>query len=146
MDGTPEAERSSSAILTVPNLLSFFRIGLIPVFVWLIVDEDTTLGGIVLFAVVAATDWVDGFLARRLGQVSELGKILDPIADRLAIAAGLIALSVRSAFPWWAALLILARDVAVLVVGVAVYVRRGVRIEVRSVGKIATFSLMAAVV
>jgi cardiolipin synthase len=146
MDGTPAAERSSSAILTVPNLLSFFRIGLIPVFVWLIVDEDTTLGGIVLFAVVAATDWVDGFLARRLGQVSELGKILDPIADRLAIAAGLIALSVRSAFPWWAAVLILARDVAVLVVGVAVYVRRGVRIEVRSVGKIATFSLMAAVV
>jgi cardiolipin synthase len=146
MDGTPAAERSSSAILTIPNLLSFFRIGLIPVFVWLIVDEDTTLGGIVLFAVVAATDWVDGFLARRLGQVSELGKILDPIADRLAIAAGLIALSVRSAFPWWAAVLILARDVAVLVVGVAVYVRRGVRIEVRSVGKIATFSLMAAVV
>lgn len=146
MDGTPAAERSSTAILTVPNLLSFLRIVLIPVFVWLIVDEDTTLGGIVLFAVVAATDWVDGFAARRLGQVSELGKILDPVADRLAIAAGLVALAIRGAFPWWAAALILARDAAVLLVGVGAYVRRRVRIEVRPIGKVATFSLMAAVV
>ena len=54
----------------------------------LIVDEDTTRAGLVLFAVVAATDWVDGALARATGQVTELGKILDPVADRLAIAAG----------------------------------------------------------
>ena len=56
------------------------------------------------FGVVVATDWVDGTIARRTGQVSELGKVLDPVADRLAIAAGLIALVVRGAFPLWAAL------------------------------------------
>ena len=70
-----------------------------------------------LFGLVVATDWVDGTIARRTGQVSELGKILDPVADRLAIAAGLIALMVRDVFPVWAGLLILVRDAAVLVVG-----------------------------
>jgi len=143
MSGTPSDR--SSAIWTVPNLLSFLRIALIPLFVALIVDEDTTLAGIVLFAAVAATDWVDGFVARRLGQVSELGKVLDPTADRLAIAAGLIALAIRGAFPWWAALLILVRDVVVLTVGAAVLLRRRVRLEVRPIGKVATFSLMLAV-
>lgn len=143
MSGT-RSDRSS-AIWTVPNLLSFLRIALIPLFVALIVDEDTTLAGIVLFAAVAATDWVDGFAARRLGQVSELGKVLDPTADRLAIAAGLIALAIRGAFPWWAALLILVRDVVVLTVGAAVLLRRRVRLEVRPIGKVATFSLMLAV-
>jgi cardiolipin synthase len=143
MSGT--ASDRSSAIWTVPNLLSFLRIALIPVFVALIVDEDTTLAGILLFAAVAATDWVDGFAARRLGQVSDLGKVLDPTADRLAIAAGLIALAVRGAFPWWAALLILVRDVVVLTVGALVLLWRRVRIEVRPLGKVATFGLMLAV-
>ena len=106
-------ERSpSSRVLTVPNLISALRIAAIPVFWALIVDEDTSAWGLVLFVVVVATDWVDGTIARRTGQVSELGKVLDPIADRLAIAAGLIALVIRGAFPLWAAALILARDVA----------------------------------
>ena len=61
---------------------------MIPVFVALIVDEDTTTAGLIVFGVVVATDWVDGTIARRTGQVSELGKVLDPVADRLAIAAG----------------------------------------------------------
>ena len=72
-----------------------------------------------------ATDWVDGYVARRTGQVSELGKVLDPVADRLAIAAGLIALVVRGVFPLWAALLILVRDVAVLVAGAALLCATG---------------------
>ena len=76
-----------------------------------------TTAGLLLFGAVVATDWVDGTIARRTGQVSELGKILDPVADRLAIAAGLIALVVRDVFPVWAALAILVRDVVVLVVG-----------------------------
>jgi cardiolipin synthase len=137
---------AGSRILTVPNALSFLRILLIPVFVALIVDPDTTLLGILLFAFVAATDWVDGFAARRLGQVTELGKILDPTADRLAIAAGLIALAVRGAFPWWAAALILVRDVAVFLVGAFALSRRKIRIDVRAIGKVATFSLMASIV
>lgn len=132
-------------VLTIPNVISFLRIALIPVFVALIVDPDTRRAGLVLFAVVVATDWVDGALARATGQVSDLGKVLDPVADRLAIAAGLIALVVADAFPLWAALLILVRDVTVLIAGLVLLSKRRARIEVRHLGKVATFALMAAI-
>jgi cardiolipin synthase len=145
MRGTTETAPASSAVLTLPNLLSFVRIAAIPLFCWLTVRDDTRLVGIVLFAAVAATDWVDGTVARRTGQVSELGKILDPVADRLAIAAALITFAIVGIFPFWAALLILLRDVAVLLGGAAVLWGRHVRVDVRGIGKLATFSLMAAV-
>jgi cardiolipin synthase len=132
-------------ILTIPNVISFLRIALIPVFVLLIVDRSTTRAGLVLFILVVATDWVDGAVARATGQVSELGKVLDPVADRLAIAAGLIALVVRDAFPLWAALLILVRDLAILVAGIVLLVTRRTRIDVRYIGKVATFALMASI-
>jgi cardiolipin synthase len=138
-------ERSSSAIATIPNAISAMRILLIPLFVWLILREGTEAAGIVLFAAVAATDWVDGTIARRTGRVSELGKILDPVADRLAIAAGLVALVIADLFPPWAALLILVRDAAVLAGGAFALARRRIRIDVRFIGKVATFGLMVAV-
>lgn len=132
-------------MLTAPNLISLGRVALTPVFFVLIADRDTTLPGIVLFALVAASDWVDGYLARRLGQVSDLGRLLDPTADRLAIGAGLIALAVRGAFPWWAAWPILARDAVLVVAGALLLLGRGIRVEVRGIGKFATFNLMVAV-
>jgi cardiolipin synthase len=149
-DGSPSRDPSGRAarprrVLTLPNLLSFLRIALIPVFVALIVNEDTTLAGLVLFGAVAATDWVDGALARATGQVTELGKVLDPVADRLAIAAGLIALVVRGAFPLWAALVVLIRDMALLVVGLVLLARYRVRIDVRYLGKVGTFAIMTAI-
>ncbi|MEP6758085.1 MAG: CDP-alcohol phosphatidyltransferase family protein [Actinomycetota bacterium] len=129
----------------MPNAISFLRIALIPVFFRLIVNEDTTTAGLVLFGMVIATDWVDGTIARRTGQVSELGKVLDPVADRLAIAAGIIALMIRGVFPVWAGVAILVRDLVVLVVGSYVLARHRVRLDVRWIGKVATFSLMVAV-
>jgi cardiolipin synthase (CMP-forming) len=141
-----DAEAMTSRVLTVPNLLSSLRIVLIPVFVFLIVHRETSRAGLVVLGLVSATDWVDGYLARRTGQVSDLGKILDPVADRLAIAAGLIALVVRGVFPWWAALPILLRDAAILAVGAIALTRNKIRIDVRFVGKAATFSLMVAIV
>src|SRR5436190_873919 len=145
MNASASDPAPSSRVLTVPNVISAFRIALIPVFVGLIVDPDTTTTGLVLFGAVVATDWVDGVIARRTGQVSDLGKVLDPVADRLAIAAGLIALAVRGVFPWWAAGAVLVRDIAVLGVGIAILLRDDVQIEVRWIGKIATFSLMTAI-
>src|SRR6266516_339890 len=142
---TGDRSPSSARVRTVPNGISAARIALIPVFVWLVLDHDTTTAGVVLFAIVVATDWVDGMIARRTGQVSDVGKILDPVADRLAIAAGLIALVLRGIFPLWAAAAILVRDLAVLLVAAVVLVRRDVRVEVRWIGKLATFSLMAAI-
>ena len=143
-EGTPAAG-SGRRVLTVPNAISALRIALIPVFWALIVDERTTTAGLILFGCVVATDWVDGTIARRTGQVSELGKVLDPVADRLAIAAGIIALAIRGVFPVWAAVAIIARDVVVLGVGAFLLARRRARIEVRWIGKVATFSLMVAV-
>ena len=140
-----EGGQASSAILTLPNLLSFLRILLIPVFVTLIVHDPTTTVGLILFAVVVSTDWVDGALARRTDRVTDLGKILDPTADRLAIAAGLVALVIVGAFPLWAALVILVRDACVLVAGAALLSARRVRLEVRYVGKVATFTLVMAI-
>jgi cardiolipin synthase (CMP-forming) len=142
-EGTPTAR--GRGIVTVPNAISLGRILLTPVLFFLIVDPDTTTAGLCLFAVVVATDWVDGAIARRTGQISELGKVLDPVADRLALAAGIVALAVRGVLPVWAAALILVRDVVVLLAGLVVLVQRRVRIDVRWVGKVATFSLMVAV-
>lgn len=139
------SQQASSRILTLPNAISFTRIALIPVFVSLIVNPETTTAGLVLFGVVLATDWVDGTIARRTGQVSRLGQILDPVADRAAIAAGLIALVIRDVFPLWAALLILIRDAGVLLLGAWALRRLGAGIEVRWIGKAATLQLMVAV-
>jgi cardiolipin synthase len=132
-------------VMTLPNAISLARIVLTPVFFLLIVDPDTTTAGLCLFAGVVATDWVDGTVARRTGQVSEVGKVLDPVADRLALAAGIVALAIRGLLPWWAAVAILLRDVVVLLAGLLVLLRRHVRIDVRWIGKVATFSLMVAV-
>ena len=137
--------KGSSAILTLPNAISFARILLIPVFTGLIINRGTELAGLLVFGAVASTDWVDGVIARRTGSVTELGKILDPTADRLAVAAGLVAVLIRGVFPLWAALLILVRDAAVLIVGTALMLSRRVRVDVRFIGKSATFGLMLGV-
>jgi cardiolipin synthase len=143
---TPErAEPSLDRIATIPNLLSLIRILLIPVFVALLLHPGTEQAGLVLLGVTAATDWVDGFVARRTGQVSNVGKLLDPVADRLALIAALVTLVVVDAVPLWAALLVVARDVAVLIAGAIVLARYHIRIDVRWIGKIATFALMVAI-
>ena len=77
-------------MLTIPNLISVIRLGLIPVFLWLLLARDNPFAAGWLLGGIAATDWVDGYLARRLDQVSEVGKFLDPLADRIAIIAAVI--------------------------------------------------------
>ncbi|HEX9411520.1 MAG TPA: CDP-alcohol phosphatidyltransferase family protein [Actinomycetota bacterium] len=132
-------------IATVPNLLSLFRILLIPVFVALILHRGTEAAGLVLLGAVVATDWVDGYIARHTGQVSSVGKVLDPVADRLALIAALVAMVARSAFPLWAALLVIVRDGLILLAGLAMLVGLKVRLEVRWIGKAATFGLMCGI-
>jgi cardiolipin synthase (CMP-forming) len=118
---------------------------MIPVFVILLADEDSRLAGFLLMGAVISTDWVDGVIARRTGQITELGKLLDPLADRLAMAAAIITLVVIDLLPLWAALLVLARDAVVLVAAVWLALRGGPRIDVRPIGKYATFTLMWAI-
>lgn len=145
-----DAERGTTPtsldrVVTFPNFLSLVRILLIPVFVALILHHGTEGAGLVLLGAVVATDWIDGYIARRTGQVSNLGKILDPVADRLALTAALTALVLRHAFPLWAALLVIARDGLILLAGVVLLFRYQVRLDVRWIGKVATFGLMWAI-
>jgi cardiolipin synthase (CMP-forming) len=139
-----QPQDSLSRIVTFPNLLSLFRILMIPVYVALLLrhSKGSEEAGLLILGVVVSTDWVDGWIARRTGQVSNLGKLLDPVADRMALAAALITLVIRHAFPLWAALLVVVRDALVLVAGAALLVRRRVRIDVRWIGKLATLTLM----
>src|SRR5439155_14725955 len=107
--------------------------------------HGTEEAGLTLLAFVVATDWVDGYVARHIGQVSTVGKVLDPLADRLAIGAALVAVVVRDAFPLWAALLVLVRDGAVVLVSGLLLVAGGVRLDVRWLGKAATLALMGGI-
>src|SRR4051812_46577768 len=118
---------------------------MIPVFVLLLLHHGTEAAGLVVVGVVMATDWVDGYIARRTHTVSELGKLLDPVSDRLAIAAAIIVLVIRDAFPLWAALLILVRDAGVFLVGVLLLGSKGRKLDVRYIGKVGTFILMCTV-
>ena len=136
---------SLNRIATVPNVLSLARILLIPVFVVLLLRDGTEAAGLIVLLLVVGTDWIDGYIARHTGQVSNLGKILDPVADRLAIASGLVAVVVRHAFPLWAALLVIVRDALVIVAGALALLIAKVRIDVRWIGKVATFALMSAI-
>jgi cardiolipin synthase len=145
MEASTVEAQASRRVLTVPNLLSFARILLIPLIVYLIVHHGTERAGLLLFGLVVSTDWVDGTIARRTGQVSELGKILDPTADRLVIAAGLVAMMVRNAVPVWAGLLVLVRDASILLTGLVLLLLRRERLEVRWIGKVATFGLMLGI-
>ena len=137
------SRRVSSAIRTVPNAVTLLRLLLMPVCAWLLATGRYGWG-LALTAVVGSTDWVDGWLARRFGQVSRVGQLLDPLADRLLIASVAIALVIRGVLPWPAALLLVARDLFLLA-GWPLLKRRGIEPpEVVLLGKAATLVLLFA--
>ena len=136
---------ASRRILTIPNLVSFVRILTIPVFWWvLLIEENIPVAAWIVF-IVGWTDWIDGFLARRLEQESELGKILDPVADRLMIASALIGGLIAGALPIWFGWGLIAREVLVGGMALNLAARGGGTIEVRWLGKAATFALYGAI-
>ncbi len=100
----------SDRVLTWPNALSALRLLLVPVFLWLILIDQNLLAFAVL-AFSSFTDWLDGYLARKLNQTSRLGQLLDPAADRLFILASLVGLAATDQVPWWLVVVIVARDV-----------------------------------
>ena len=133
----------STRVLTVPNVISLVRLLLVPVFALLIVRGQDGWAVAVL-AVSGASDWLDGVLARRLGQVSRLGQLLDPAADRLYILATLLGLAWREIVPWWLVVLIVARDV-VLACTLPLLASHGYGpLPVHKLGKAATFNLLYA--
>jgi cardiolipin synthase (CMP-forming) len=131
----------SEHVWTVPNLLSFFRLALVPVFIWLLVEHQ--LGWAALVLVVAGiSDYADGKIARHYGLVSRLGQLLDPIADRLYIAATILGLAAVGAIPWWLVVVLVGRDAFMLAMYPVVRRHRLPIPEVTFIGKAATFNLL----
>ncbi len=146
---SPEAgESTSSGILkgawTLPNLITLVRLALIPVYLWLVLGRHAYVSAGILLGTLGATDWVDGFLARRWGQVSELGKILDPVADRVLVVTSVLTVASVGAVPWWFAILTLLREVLVSAATLTLASLGAARIDVLFVGKAGAMGLMFA--
>ncbi|MHB2028001.1 MAG: CDP-alcohol phosphatidyltransferase family protein [Acidimicrobiales bacterium] len=127
---------------TWPNVITLARLALLPVFFWLLFGTGHRAIAAWLLGVLGATDWIDGFLARRLHQVSNVGKILDPSADRVLVVAGLLAVAVAGGVPWWFAAVTLAREVVVSTIVLILAALGAARINVLWWGKVSTFALM----
>lgn len=136
---------AANRVLTIPNLVSFVRLLAVGLFWWvLLVQDDIALAAWLVFT-IGWTDWIDGYLARRLNQVSELGKVLDPVADRLMIASAVIGGLIVGVVPVVVGVLLIVREVVVGLLALYLAARGGGTIEVRYYGKLATFLLYGAI-
>ncbi len=127
-------------VLTLPNILSLARLALVPLFLYfLVVGND--IGALATLVVSSFTDFLDGFLARRLNQITRLGQLLDPAADRLYIFAALIGLAWRELVPWWLVAIVVGRDVFLVILGIVLANIGYGPLPVHHLGKVATFAL-----
>lgn len=131
-------------VLTVPNLLSAVRLACVPLFLWLLFGEDDRYAAALLLAALGATDWVDGYVARHFHQTSNLGRILDPTADRILLLVGIGAILVDGSVPAWVAIAALGREALVAIAALVLASMGATRIDVQWVGKAGTFALMVA--
>lgn len=131
-------------ILTLPNLVTLGRLACLPVFLVLLFGRENRAAAGWLLAVLGMTDWVDGYLARHMGQTSNLGKVLDPVADRLLFFVGGGGILLDGAVPTWFAVVVLVRETLVGGTTVALSVLGARRIDVTWAGKAGTFLLMFA--
>jgi cardiolipin synthase len=143
MTSGKEAGFLKGEVLNIPNFLSFLRIALVPVFLWFLLEE-MFVSAITVLVIAGLTDFLDGYLARKLNQTTKLGKMLDPVADRLYIFATLLALSATGYVPWWLAGLVILRDLLMLI-SLPVLASVGHRtLPVHYLGKASTFALLYA--
>ncbi len=132
------------SVFTIPNVITLVRIALLPYFVLLMADGRVVAGSW-FFGLLAFTDWIDGYIARRFNQVSEFGKVLDPVADRLIFFVGIGTVMYYEYFPAWLGIVILVREIAIAVLMVGATALGMDRFPVTKMGKQAAFALMSAV-
>lgn len=138
--GSPEI---TDRVWNVPNVLSFIRLALVPLFLFLIITAQDALALVVL-VVSSLSDYLDGLIARRFNQITRLGQLLDPAADRLFIFAALIGLAVRGVIPWWLFLVIVGREIMLVVLGIISANYGFGPLPVHHLGKVATAALYYA--
>jgi cardiolipin synthase len=131
-------------VLTVPNVISVIRLLCAPLFLWLLFEADERAAAFWLLAVLGATDWVDGWIARRFDQGSAVGKVLDPVADRILLLTAAIALIIDDVVPLWVGIAVLAREAIVSAATLGLAAAGAARINVTWAGKAGTFALMFA--
>jgi cardiolipin synthase len=145
VDKSPVSEPpGEDRVLTLPNAVTVVRLGLLPVFIWLLLGRHERYAAAWVLAVMGSTDWVDGYLARHLHQVSTVGKILDPIADRLLLIGGVGAILIDGSVPAWVAAVALGREAIVAATVLTLAALGAARIDVTWWGKAGTFGLMIA--
>jgi len=135
---------NTTRILTVPNLISFVRLAGVPIFLWCLLVWRQDVVAVVVLAVAGITDFLDGYLARAWNQVSRLGQVLDPIADRTYILAIIVGLAIRGFLPWELVVVLIARDLMLATLIPALRARGYSNLPVHFLGKIATFCLLYA--
>jgi cardiolipin synthase len=141
-----EAAGEVDTLWTVPNAFTLARLLCLPLFLYLLLGRDDPAAAAWLLGGLGATDWVDGYLARRLGQVSEFGKKFDPTVDRLLFIVALVAIIAADAAPRWFCIAVLVREVAVgVTIAIATVAFHMTRFDVTWLGKTATFLLMFAI-
>jgi len=131
-------------VLTLPNVVTVARLCLLPLFLWLLLGDHERYAAAWVLGAMGATDWVDGYLARHLHQVSTVGKVLDPIADRLLLLGGIGAILWVGAAPLWVGIVALVREGTVSVATLVLAAVGARRIDVTWFGKAGTFCLMVA--
>ena len=129
-------------VLTAPNVITLVRLLLLPLFIWLLFFTPHRIAALIVFAIAASTDWVDGQVARRTHQVSKLGKLFDPFVDRLLIAVGVISVYLLGDLPLWILVFLIVRDCLLLAGGRYLLSTIGKVPPVVYVGKFATAFLM----
>lgn len=139
-----EPTAGEDRVLTVPNALSLGRLACVPVFLWLLFGRKNRVAAAVLLGTLGITDWVDGYVARRFNQVSTVGKVLDPTADRVLLVTGIVAILIDGAVPKWVAWLAVSREVTVGAGAVTLAAMGARRVDVQWAGKCGTFGLMCA--
>jgi cardiolipin synthase (CMP-forming) len=147
MEGTTDDAVTSGfarQVLTLPNLITLARLACLPVFLWLLFGKEDRAAAAALLALLGITDWVDGYLARHLGQVTELGKVLDPVADRLLFLVGAGGILIDGSVPAWFAVTVLVRETLVGGATLVLAALGARRIDVTWFGKAGTFGLMIA--
>lgn len=136
------ARHGDDRIFTIPNGISLVRLILIPVFVWLLLGLHDRRLSMYLLTVLGGTDWIDGWIARRFDQGSTLGKVLDPVADRLLLAAGIGAILIDGSVPRWLGIVVVTREIVISIAVVVIAALGARRIDVQWAGKAQTMGWM----
>lgn len=140
----PNNSSSEDRIVTVPNVITLVRLACLPLFVWLLLGAENALLAGALLGALGGTDWVDGWYARKFNQISTVGKIFDPVADRLLFFVSIVAIIIAGAAPLWFCIAVLVREIAIALATLLLVAFGARRIDVTWMGKAATFGLMFA--